>query len=40
MDYLSESTRLLYSQLLSQCLHASTLSGRGLSFVQKTIPVE
>ncbi len=37
MDYLSESTRLLYSQLLSQCLHASAPSGRGLSFVQKTI---
>jgi len=37
MDYLSESTRLLYSQLLSQCLHASAPSGRGLSFVTKTI---
>ncbi len=37
MDYLSESTRLLYSQLLSQCLHASAPSGRGLSFVPKTI---
>ncbi len=37
MDYLSESTCLLYSQLLSQCLHASAPSGRGLSFVQKTI---
>jgi len=37
MDYLSESTRLLYSQLLSQCLHAAAPSGRGLSFVQKSI---
>jgi len=37
MDYLPESTRLLYSQLLSQCLHASAPSGRGLSFVKKTI---
>lgn len=37
MDYLPESTQLLYSQLLSQCLHASTPSGRGLSFVSKTI---
>jgi len=37
MDYLSESTRLLYAQLLSQCLHASAPSGRGLSFVKKTI---
>lgn len=37
MDYLSESTRLLYAQLLSQCLHASAPGGRGLSFVKKTI---
>lgn len=37
MDYLSESTRLLYAQLLSQCLHASAPNGRGLSFVKKTI---
>lgn len=37
MDYLLESTRLLYSQLLSQCLHASAPSGRGLSFVKKSI---
>ena len=37
MDYLPESTRLLYTQLLSQCLHAAAPSGRGLSFVQKTI---
>lgn len=37
MDYLSESSRLLYSQLLSQCLYASAPSGRGLSFVKKTI---
>lgn len=37
MDYLSESTRLLYSQLLSQCLHAAVPDGRGISFVKKTI---
>ena len=37
MDYLSESTRLLYAQLLSQCLHAAAPNGRGLSFVSKTI---
>lgn len=37
MEYLSESTRLLYSQLLSQCLHAAAPSGRGLSFVSKHI---
>ncbi len=37
MDYLSESTRLLYSQLLSQCLHAAAPNGRGLSFVKKDI---
>lgn len=37
MDYLPESTRLLYSQLLSQCLHASAPNGRGLSFVKKSI---
>lgn len=37
MDYLPESTHLLYSQLLSQCLHASAPSGRGLSFVKKSI---
>jgi len=37
MDYLSESTRMLYSQLLSQCLHASAPSGKGLSFVKKII---
>ena len=37
MDYLLETTRLLYSQLLSQCLHASAPSGRGLSFVKKKI---
>ena len=37
MDYLPESTQLLYAQLLSQCLHASAPSGRGLSFVSKTI---
>ncbi len=37
MDALSESTRLLYAQLLSQCLHGATPSGRGLSFVSKRI---
>ncbi len=37
MDYLPESTRLLYTQLLSQCLHGAAPSGRGLSFVTKTI---
>lgn len=37
MEYLPESTRLLYSQLLSQCLHAAAPNGRGISFVQKTI---
>lgn len=37
MDYLPESTRLLYSQLLSQCLHAAAPSGRGMSFVKKDI---
>ncbi|MBI1865885.1 MAG: hypothetical protein HYR98_09205 [Nitrospirae bacterium] len=37
MEYLSESTRLLYAQLLGQCLHGATPSGRGLSFVSKRI---
>lgn len=37
MNYLSESTSILYTQLLSQCLHVSVPGGRGLSFVQKTI---
>jgi len=37
MDYLPESTRLLYTQLLSQCLHSAAPSGRGLSFVAKRI---
>jgi hypothetical protein len=37
MDYLPESTRLLYTELLSQCLHGAAPSGRGLSFVNKTI---
>lgn len=37
MEYLSESTQLLYSQLLSQCLHNAVPNGRGLSFVKKTI---
>jgi hypothetical protein len=37
MNYLPESTRLLYAQLLSQCLNSNAPSGRGLSFVTKTI---
>jgi hypothetical protein len=37
MEYLPESTRLLYTQLLSQCLHGAAPSGRGLSFVSKRI---
>ena len=37
MEALPESTRLLYSQLLSQCLHGAAPSGRGLSFVSKQI---
>lgn len=37
MEHLPESTILLYSQLLSQCLHAAVPSGRGLSFVKKNI---
>jgi hypothetical protein len=37
MKPLSESTRLLYSQLLSQCLQATAPTGRGLSFVSKQI---
>ncbi len=37
MEYLSESTRLLYAQLLSQCLHNAAPSGRGLSFAAKRI---
>jgi len=37
MDYLSESTHLLYAQLLTQCLDGSAPSGRGLSFVRKQI---
>src|SRR5574341_532714 len=37
MEPLSESTRLLYAQLLSECLHGAAPSGRGLSFVSKRI---
>lgn len=37
MEYLSESTQLLYSQLLSQCLQGAVPNGRGLSFVKKNI---
>jgi len=37
MDQLSESTRLLYAQLLSECLHGAAPSGRGISFVSKRI---
>lgn len=37
MERSSESTRLLYTQLLSECLHGAAPSGRGLSFVSKRI---
>ncbi len=37
MDYQSESTRLLYTQLLTQSLHGAAPSGHGLSFVAKQI---
>lgn len=37
MENLSESGRLLYAQLLSQCLHGAAPSGRGFSFVSKRI---
>ncbi|MDH5328221.1 MAG: GSU2403 family nucleotidyltransferase fold protein [Gammaproteobacteria bacterium] len=37
MEYLPETTHLLYSQLLSQCLHASAPGGKGISFVSKRI---
>lgn len=37
MERLPESTRLLYTELLTQCLRASAPSGRGLSFVSKRI---
>lgn len=37
MDLLPESTHLLYTQPLSQCLHGAALSGRGLSFVSKQL---
>lgn len=37
MEYLPESTRLLYTQLLTQSLHGAAPSGRGLSFVSKNI---
>ena len=37
MDYLAESTRLLYTQLLSQGMQSAAPSGRGLSFVAKRI---
>lgn len=37
MNDLPEPTRLLYAQLLSQCLHGAAPSGRGLSFVAKRI---
>lgn len=37
MEYLSESTRLLYAQLLTECMRATAPSGRGLSFVSKNI---
>jgi hypothetical protein len=37
MEPLPESTRLLYTQLLSQCLQGAAPSGRGISFVSKRI---
>src|SRR3970282_1909300 len=37
VDHVPEPTRLLYAQLLSQCLHGAAPSGRGLSFVAKRI---
>ncbi len=37
MDQLPESTRLLYAELLSQCLRGAAPTGRGLSFVSKRI---
>jgi hypothetical protein len=37
MEYLPESTRLLYTQLLTLCLQSAAPSGRGLSFVTKNI---
>lgn len=37
METQPESARLLYSQLLSQCLQGTAPSGRGLSFVSKRI---
>ena len=37
MDLQPESTSLLYTQLLSQCLQGAAPSGRGFSFVAKTI---
>lgn len=37
MDYLAESTRLLYTQLLSQGMQSAAPSGHGLSFVAKRI---
>lgn len=37
MEYLPESTRLLYAQLLTQCLHGAAPTGHGLSFVKKRI---
>lgn len=37
MNNLPESTQLLYSQLLTQCLHGAAPSGHGLSFVSKQL---
>lgn len=37
MDYQSESNRLLYSQLLTECARGGAVTGRGLSFVSKTL---
>jgi hypothetical protein len=37
MEYLSESAHLLYTQLLSECLHGAAPSSRGLLFAKKKI---
>lgn len=37
LEYLPESTRLLYAQLLSECVSSAAPSRRGLSFVSKKI---
>lgn len=37
MNYQPESNRLLYSQLLAECARGGAATGRGLSFVSKTL---